>query len=109
MKTKLITLVAAAAMAVTGFASTPAQAGQNDDFVRFLVGVAVLGAIANSANQNSRVTVSSGGYAHQHNHLPRQCLRKRWTNNGWKKYYDRQCMHQRGWHVHGGQWHRHYY
>ncbi|MEM7441122.1 MAG: hypothetical protein AAF393_16115 [Pseudomonadota bacterium] len=44
-------------------------------------------------------------YSHQHDHtkkrhakrnLPRTCLRQRWTNDGWVKFYSKKCLRRHG-------------
>ncbi len=120
MKTKLIAFVTAGAIAMTGITAAPVQADPADDLARFLIGAAILGIVVNEANKhNTNVTVSTnrGHKAHKPNkrrhananqrHKPRQCLRQKWTHNGWKKFYNRRCMADFGWHKHrkNGRWH----
>jgi hypothetical protein len=123
MKSKIIAFITASAIATAGL-SAPVKADER--FVQFLVGAAVLGAIASAANNgNPRVTVRTNQHHYrphnvnprphrqqryrQHTHVqqkPRQCLRQKWTNNGRKTFYAPNCMRQMGWHRHSGAgWH----
>ena len=124
MKSKLLALVTIGAIATTGI--TPAQAGPNDDLVKFLVGATIIGVLVNEANKaNQAATVNRAPTTHVHRHhvqkpkvvrhaaiyprKPNQCLRQRWTEYGWKTYYAKNCMKNRGWHRHDGLgWHKHY-
>lgn len=123
MKTKLLAFITAGAIAVTGI--TPAQAGPNDDLVKFLVGATIIGVLVNEANKaNQAATVTRRAPAKVHRHPPKpkvvrhaayyprkpnQCLRQRWTEYGWKTYYAKNCMKNRGWRRHDGLgWHKHY-
>jgi len=105
MKTKLIALLTAGAIATAGV-SAPAQAGPNEDLARFLIGAAIIGMIANSNNNN--VTVRRAPIVQPvtrvHRHKPRTCLRQRWTRDGWIKFYGRHCMLNHGWHLRGHRW-----
>lgn len=33
---------------------------------------------------------------HREHHKPRNCLRQRWTNQGWVKFYSKRCLRQHG-------------
>jgi len=101
MKKKLTALVTAGAIVTAGLSATPASANQSQDLLRFVVGVAVIGAIINSANSN-RPRPSTQNYTPK----PRVCLRQRWSRNGWLTYYDNQCMNNHGWDYYGNRWHR---
>jgi hypothetical protein len=131
MKTKLLAFVTAGAIATSGLTVTSAQAGPNDDLVKFLVGAAIIGAIASEANKaqkKQKVTRAPVHRPHraqvQRPHRPQvqqphrqvrvsynkpnTCLRQRWTQNGWKTFYAKQCMITRGWERHDGiGWHKH--
>ena len=121
MKNKLIAITTAAAIALTGITAAPAQAGPNDELARFLFGAAVIGIIVNEANKhNTRVVVTTNKHHKVKKHKkhkkhlvyksnkPRQCLRQRWTNHGWKKFYNKRCMASKGWVRHDGfGWHTH--
>ncbi len=122
MKSQLIALFAAGSIASTGI-SVPTQARANDEFVKFLVGAAIIGAIASAANSfNNPATVTHGYHGNnhkvhkpkknKHSHVkrkkPKKCLRQRWTNHGWKTFYGKRCMQERGYHRHSGKgWHKH--
>ncbi len=109
MKTKLIALMAALAFATTGLASAPARASEADNLVKLLVGVAVVGALVNAANQNNRrATVTrrytpapvyqpTRHYVRVRDNKPNNCLLQRWTARGWKTFYGRNCMRRLGW------------
>ena len=118
MTRKLIALATAAAIATTGF-SAPARAGSAEDLARLLVGVAIIGAIANAANDSSaNVTVTHGHSrppvvhhnnprppAHAHRaQPPRQCLVRERTRHGWVERYAPRCMARLGWHFERGEW-----
>lgn len=124
MKQQLIAFVTAGAIATTGM-SAPVQAGQADELARILMGAVIIGAIAQHANGNTRVTVSRGthynhnhrGHRHhvtppRHNraaHAPRKplaCKIRKHTRNGWVTRYRAKCMQRMGWHRHNGLgWH----
>jgi len=113
MKSRIISMIAAGAVATVGL-SAPAKA--DDELLRFIVGAAVIGAIVHSANNGNNVAVTHGNHHkpkikkkhRKHAHKPKQCLVRKWTNNGWKKRYDKNCMAHYGWHRHSGQgWHTH--
>ncbi len=111
MKTKLIALVTAGAIATAGIGAAPAQAGPNDDLARFLIGAAIIGMIANSANNPNtyvRRNPIIQPVTHVHRHKPRTCLRQKWTSRGWVKFYARRCMLNHGWHKRGHRWVRNY-
>jgi len=132
MKSKLIALITAGAIATTGI-SAPAQADPAEDLARILIGAAIIGAIVNSSNNgNTYSTVTRRSHRHQpvvqpprhrhqpviqpprrhhtavNHHKPRQCMVKRHTARGWKKVYRQRCMQRLGWHRHSGLgWHQH--
>ncbi|MFT5000495.1 MAG: hypothetical protein ACI861_001500 [Paracoccaceae bacterium] len=116
MKNKLIAITTAGAIALSGLTAAPAQAGSSDELARLLFGAAIIGIIVNEANNNAHVTVTKNKphrnkkkrhHAHK-KQKPRQCLRQRWTNHGWKKYFAKRCMAKHGWERHGNKgWHTH--
>lgn len=123
MKTKLIAFTTATAIAFSGITAAPAQAGPDEDLIRFLIGAAIVGVVINEANKNNQpvtVTTNNGHYKkkakrkhHKKHHAhkknkPRECLRQRWTNHGWKTFYGKRCMINHGWTRHDGLgWHKH--
>lgn len=117
MKSRIIAFITAGAVAATTL-TAPAKADPANDLLRLAIGAAVIGAIVHGANQNNQPQVKvTRGYndkkkkkrhAHGKNHKPRQCLVRKWTDHGWKKRYDRNCMAHYGWHRHSGNgWHTH--
>lgn len=121
MKSQIIAFITAGALATTSLAA-PVKADPADDLLRLAIGVAVVGAIVNSANQNdNKVVVTHGNQGQKHKvkkhknkkvqrsaKKPRQCLVRKWKNGGWKKRYDKNCMAHYGWQRHSGQgWHKH--
>ena len=130
MKKQLIALFTAGAIATSGM-SAPVQAGQADEIARLLMGAVIIGAIAQHANGNTRVTVSQGnhrqhGYNNHHrggrqhvrphqpprHHVahvpqpPRACTITTRVRGGWETSFRPKCMQRNGWHRHGGQgWH----
>jgi hypothetical protein len=119
MKTKLIAIVTAGAIAMTSITAAPVQADQADDLARFLIGAAILGIVVNEVNKsNTNATVTTNRrhkvykpnnrrHVKANQNKPRRCLRQRWTNHGWKKFYAKRCMQDFGWHKHqkNGRWH----
>ncbi|MFQ5438164.1 MAG: hypothetical protein ACE5DK_04945 [Paracoccaceae bacterium] len=105
MKTKLIAIITAGAIASAGLSAAPAQADAATDLVKFMVGAAFIGAMVNAPNNNTQVVVTTRA----HNHKPRVCLRKRWTNHGWVAFYGRKCMNRHGWHRRNGYWRHHHW
>ena len=112
MKTKIIAIVTASAIATAGI-SAPARADSNEDFARFLLGAAFIGILANAANNNTKVTVKPRPHrpvvhvvkpTHVHAQKPRQCVRRQHTRQGWVTYFGARCMNQLGWHKERGQW-----
>jgi hypothetical protein len=114
MKTKIIALVTAGAIAATGLTPTTAYADKGRDAIGLIIGLAALAAIADAANNgNTRVTVSNRN-SHRHYTpprpvivapaLPRQCLRDRHTRKGWVRVYGKRCMNRFGWTWNGHRW-----
>ena len=119
MKSKLLAYVTMGAIATAGLAPAQARAGGDDGLVRFLVGATIIGILVNEANKANRakqphphpkqVKPRPVRHAAVYPRKPNQCLRQRWTEYGWKTYYARNCMQNRGWHRHDGLgWHKHY-
>ncbi len=103
--------------------ATPAAMAK-DNVDRFLIGLATIGivsAIANEVSDNKKQwrverhspeTDPQRAHSHKkkkhhhhhagskhvhHNHYkPRTCLRQRWTNDGWVKFYSKRCLRQYG-------------
>ncbi len=120
MKTQLIAITTAAAIAFTGLTAAPAQAGSGGEFARFLVGAAIIGVIASEVNKNNRPAVSERPHRYTpkpkkqprhrvyYQQKPRLCLRQRMTEFGWKTFYGKRCMANNGWERHDGRgWHAH--
>jgi len=119
MKTKLIALVTATAISLTGLSAAPTQASEADNIVKFIVGAAVIGALVNAANQPRQRVVTrryvpapvvepvrryrpvpvapTRHIVRARGHKPNRCLFQKWTPRGWKRFYGRKCMVRRGW------------
>jgi hypothetical protein len=121
MKTQLIAFTTAAAIALTSLGSAPAQASPEDNLVKFLVGAAIIGTIVNEVNKNKQPVVNKHRHQYKpkpkqprryqahYQQKPRKCLRQRMTNNGWKTFYAKRCMINKGWERHNGRgWHTHW-
>ncbi len=119
MKTKLIAMVTAAAIASAGLVgASPAKAGPNDQLARFLVGAVALGILADSvnrANARERVVVTRRVVIQPRRQVvrvyrgkPRQCLAQRWSPRyaGWVSFYRPNCMRRLGWHRDVGPWYK---
>lgn len=119
MKSKLLAFVTIGAIATAGLAPAPARAGGDDGLVKFLVGATIIGILVNEANKANqappphvhpkRTQPRVVRHAAYYPRKPNQCLRQRWTEYGWKTYYAKNCMKNRGWRRHDGLgWHKHY-
>jgi hypothetical protein len=120
MKTQLIAITTATAIAFTGLASAPAQAGSGGEFARFLVGAVILGAIANEVNKNNAPARQPRAHSnrpapHVHRQAaavtrgkPAQCKRSAYRDHSLKVWYRAKCMNKFGWERHNnGPWHTH--
>lgn len=47
-------------------------------------------------NQDRDYKGRTGTHANKKLHKPRNCLRQRWTNQGWVKFYSKKCLRQHG-------------
>jgi len=119
MKTKLIAMVTAAAIASTGLVgATPAKAGPNEELARFLVGAVALGILvdaANRANARERVVVTRRVVTQPrrkvvrvYRNKPRQCQAQRWSPryDAWVTFYRPNCMRRLGWKRDVGPWYK---
>jgi len=109
MKSKIIALTTAAAIATTSLTAAPTQASEADNLLKAIVGVAVLGAVINAASQPSaavttrrpatvvRVNPRQRVVVRYRSNPPRSCLFKKWSRHGWKTFYGRKCMRHQGW------------
>lgn len=120
MKTKLVAMITAGAIAVTSLGAVPVQADPADDLARLLFGAAVIGIIVHEANKNKQPAVVTRNNHKKHKKIhrqnkrkhaghshkkPRQCLRNRQRPNGtWRTVYGRKCMLNRGWHLGQNGW-----
>ncbi|KAB7614453.1 hypothetical protein F9L33_07365 [Amylibacter sp. SFDW26] len=127
MKTsRLIALTVSGAIALTAVATPASAASDGDRLAQFLFGAAAIGAIAHVVHKDKKKRRQQEAARRQHyepkpvyqNHKPRHCLRQKWTNHGWKKYYSRKCLKQHGYgqqarhdyndyHSHGSYQHSH--
>jgi hypothetical protein len=118
MRTQIISTLAAAAVALAGLGATPARA-DDDDIARIiagLMGIAILGAALNDRDDRRPVVTPPRPPVYPPER--RECLRKRWTPNGWVSYYAQNCVagynprpvpqppvcQRRVWTSHGWQW-----
>ena len=112
---KFTGVVIAGSIAPTSAFTTPVQAGsRGDKLATIILGAAAVGLVAHSIHKNkkSRANVTQydqyGAYrpnkprAHHNSHRPRKCLRKKYTNHGWKTFYSRRYLEQHRTHRHGG-------
>lgn len=101
MKTKFIAMITATAIAFTGISAPSVQAADNGEIARFLLGVGIIAAIANEASKSqAQPAPVQRRQNHRHNahnnKPPKKCLRQRYTNHGWKKYYSHRCLKKNG-------------
>lgn len=103
----ITTTLAAAAIVVSPVAVKPAAA--NHDISRALLGIAAVALIANEIDKNKKkkaATVQTyqppakkkKHVAHKPKPKPKakQCLRQRWTENGWVTYKSQKCLERLG-------------
>lgn len=115
----------AASIAATPIAAPQAQAADPHDIIGGALALGLIGAlIVNEQNKskaskqqvyvdphNQARTHRHGNRTHthvyrgHHNHdfrrqvkrsKPRECLRKRWTRDGWVRYYSKRCLRSHG-------------
>ena len=120
-----ITSFIALSIATAPLTTPAAMAKDNvDRFLIGLVTIGIAGAIANEVSDNKkqwRVEPHSpknnshtkhfhkkkkrhhhrhhhagSKHVHHHHYKPRTCLRQRWTNHGWIKFYSKRCLRQHG-------------
>lgn len=110
MKTKMIALVTAGAIAISGISATTAQANPNQDLFNFIAGAAFLAIVAQGINNSQPTTTRRHNHGSrqqpvvQRHRPPQNCLRQRNTAHGWKKFYAHRCLEKVGYY---GQ-HRHW-
>ncbi len=96
--------IVAGAIAITSAFATPAAAASDGNrLATILLGAAAVGLVVHTVKKNkkSRATVvshnayrSRGSHTIYNQHRPKNCLRKKYTNHGWKTYYSRKCLEQ---------------
>jgi len=105
MKSKIIALVAAGAIAASGLATTTAQADALRNIVGAAIGIAAAAAIVKSVNGNQVVVQRQAParvvYLHD---LPESCARREMSSTGWVRFYDGRCMQRHGWEIRHNQW-----
>ncbi|MEO0633225.1 MAG: hypothetical protein AAFY52_03725 [Pseudomonadota bacterium] len=98
---RFIALVAATAIAITGFSSAPARA--NDDAaaaIAALLGLAVIGAVIADKRKDKRVVVHPNPPVRplpprvNRKLLPQQCLRSFQTNDGPRRVFGQRCLNR---------------
>ncbi len=116
--TKFIGAVLAGSIAITSaFAAPVAASSRTDNLAKILLGAAAVGLVVHSANKNKRARRAN--VARQDHYAPRQprvryrenrpktCLRKRYTNHGWKTFYSQRCLAKHRHNHNGGYAHTH--
>ncbi|APX12993.1 hypothetical protein [Tateyamaria omphalii] len=100
---QFIGLVAAAAIAITGFSAAPARAGDDEvgAALAALLGLAIVGAVIHDRNKDrkKRHTVHTPVHPKpvpkrvNRKLLPQQCLRSFHTNQGQRRVFGQRCLH----------------
>ena len=94
MKTSnFIAITVSGAIALSAVATPVSGASDGDRLAQLLFGAAAIGAIAHVVHKDKKKRRHQEAARRQHyepkpvyqNHKPRTCLRKKWTNHGWKK------------------------
>lgn len=83
-------------------AMTTAPARADEDVVKVIAGLALLGILANVAKNNNREVVAQQSHRPRHTQptrprhvkkvAPRRCLREQWTHRGVREVYGARCM-----------------
>ena len=115
MHRKFIATIAAAAIAITAFASAPARADSNDAAraLATILGIAIIGAAINDARKDKDKVTRHHNYRprHQYNHdhrlhpkpipqrvhrriLPGKCLRSFQTDRGRARLFTQRCLNR---------------
>ncbi|WP_299193622.1 hypothetical protein [uncultured Litoreibacter sp.] len=108
MKRTFLASILSVSLAATSLTATTAPAQADEDVLKVIAGLVVLGAIANQVKQNkqSRQTVTrtydsfgNGPRKHQHRSpvrqykvAPQRCIRETWTHRGQREVYGARCM-----------------
>ena len=99
-KSTYISAIIAGALALTSSLSAPASAGaDSEQLTRYLLGAAAIAAIAH-ASKKHRQEAPAASYDAYNSHVsyksskPRSCLRKKYTNHGWKTFYSKHCLNK---------------
>ena len=109
---KFTSAIVAGAIAITSAFATPASAASDGNrLATILLGAAAVGLAVHTIKKNkkSHATVARhNAYrpreqrAVYNQHRAKNCLRKKYTNHGWKTFYSRKCLEkQRNRHNHG--------
>lgn len=104
---KFTCAVIAGSIALTSAFTTAVQAGgRGDKLATILLGAAAVGLVAHTIHKNKKSRAKVTQYDHYdayrpnkprvryNDHRPRTCLRKKYTNHGWKTFYSRKCLEQ---------------
>ena len=101
---KFVSAIVAGSIAISAGFAAPAFAGADrNQLARILLGAVAVGAIAHQVNKNkkSREAVVHHNQYKPHQprvvydrHRPRTCLRKKYTQHGWKTFYSQKCLKQ---------------
>lgn len=98
MKKSFIALAMASAVALTGFAATPARA-DSEDIAKALLGLLVIGAIVNAVDDDDPAPATRRGSWRQNRVLPRACLRPFETRRGTRYGFGERCIENRVGHI----------
>lgn len=100
--TKFIGAVLAGSIAITSAFTAPvAASGRNGDLAKILLGAAAIGLVVHTVKKNKKRRNSVARQDHyrphqqrarHHNYKPKTCLRKKYTNHGWKTFYSQKCL-----------------
>lgn len=101
---KFTAAIIASSIALTSLAAIPASAARDGEkLTRLLLGAIAVGAIVDTVKKNKRKRNHAAKYdnynSHQparvrNSHRPKTCLRKKYTNQGWKTFYSQKCLNR---------------
>lgn len=90
-------------------AMTTAPARADEDVVKVIAGLALLGILANAVKDNKREVVTQRSHKPRHTQptrprqakkvAPRRCLREQWTHRGTREVYGARCMENNARHA----------
>ncbi|EPX77781.1 hypothetical protein [Litoreibacter arenae] len=90
-------------------AMSTARARADEDVVKIIAGLALLGILANAAKDRNREVVTQNQHRPRYSKpnrprqtkkvAPRRCLREQWTHRGKRDVYGARCMENRAQHA----------